>query len=212
MGCDAPGDLASRRLLPRRTSCGPGGPTFYEVWNTRETPAVIDRQSGEPAEEGLVLGPPPLRTRIRVIDFPPEDDRIRNLTPAEAAEKFGEMGDAEAARAAAGAPHPLMHRTQTIDYGIVIEGELTLVVDEGETKLGAGDIVTHARPKSLVRPLSSRCSTASEKARSRNSPWSSRRTFMVQPKRSAGRSQDWQRMKWEFRFCIRASAASMSPT
>lgn len=120
---------------------GPGGPTFYEVWNTRETPAVIDRQSGEPAEEGLVLGPPPGGTRIRVIDFPPEDDRIRNLTPAEAAQKFGEMGDAEAARAAAGAPHPLMHRTQTVDYGIVIEGQLTLVVDEGETKLSAGDIV-----------------------------------------------------------------------
>src|SRR5215470_2575461 len=65
---------------------GPGGPTFYEVWNTRETPAVIDRQSGEPAEDDLVLGPPKTGTRIRVIDFPPEDDRIRTLTQAEAAE------------------------------------------------------------------------------------------------------------------------------
>ncbi|MEU6147702.1 cupin domain-containing protein [Streptomyces sp. NPDC047081] len=120
---------------------GPGGPTFYEVWNTRETPAVIDRQSGEPTEDRLVLGPPEQGTRLRVIDFPPEDDRIRNLTGAEAAEKFGEMGDADAARSTAGAPHPLMHRTQTIDYGIVIEGELTLVLDDGETTLRAGDIV-----------------------------------------------------------------------
>ncbi|WP_220093392.1 cupin domain-containing protein [Actinacidiphila glaucinigra] len=120
---------------------GPGGPIFYEVWNTRQTPAVIDRQSGEPAEDGLVLGPPERGTRIRVIDFPPEDDRIRNLTEAEAAAKFGEMGGADAARSAAGAPHPLMHRTQTIDYGIVIEGELTLVLDEGETVVRTGDIV-----------------------------------------------------------------------
>ncbi len=120
---------------------GPGGPIFYEVWNTRQTPAVIDRQSGEPAEDGLVLGPPERGTRIRVIDFPPEDDRIRNLTGAEAAEKFGEMGGADAARSAAGAPHPLMHRTQTIDYGIVIEGELTLVLDDGETVVRTGDIV-----------------------------------------------------------------------
>ncbi|MEU6256196.1 cupin domain-containing protein [Streptomyces sp. NPDC047043] len=120
---------------------GPGGPTFYEIWNTRQTPAVIDRQSGEPAEDHLVLGPPEHGTRLRVIDFPPEDDRIRSLTGAEAAEKFGEMGGADAARPAAGARHPLMHRTQTIDYGIVIEGELTLVLDDGETTLRAGDIV-----------------------------------------------------------------------
>lgn len=120
---------------------GPGGPTFYEVWSTRETPAVIDRQSSEPAESGLVLAPPKGGTRIRVIDFPPEGDAIRTLTQAEVAEKFGEMGGSDASRAQAGAPHPLMHRTQTIDYGIVLEGELTLVVDRGETTIHAGDIV-----------------------------------------------------------------------
>ena len=88
-----------------------------------------------------MLGPPERGTRIRVIDFPPEDDRIRTLTHAEAAEKFGEMGGADAARSCAGAPHPLMHRTQTIDYGIVIEGELTLVMDKDETTVRSGDIV-----------------------------------------------------------------------
>ena len=31
------------------------GPVFYEVWNTRESPARIDRSSGEPPEAGLVL-------------------------------------------------------------------------------------------------------------------------------------------------------------
>ena len=111
------------------------------MWNTRETPVAIDRQSGEPAESGLVLAPPKGGTRIRVIDFPPEGEAIRRLTAAEAAAKFGEMGGAEAARSSAGAPHPLMHRTQTLDYGIVLEGELTLVVDRGETTVRAGDIV-----------------------------------------------------------------------
>jgi len=120
---------------------GSGGPTFFEVWSTRETPTVIDRQSDEPAEDGLVLAPPKGGTRIRVIDFPPEGDAIRKLTETEAAEKFGEMGGSDAARSKAGAPHPLMHRTQTIDYGIVLEGELTLVVDRGETTIHAGDIV-----------------------------------------------------------------------
>jgi hypothetical protein len=120
---------------------GPGGPTFIEVWSTRETPAMIDRHSGEPAEGGLVLGPPKGGTRIRVIDFPPEGAAVRNLTGAEAAAKFAEMGDAGAARAAQGAPHPLMHRTQTLDYGIVLSGELTLVTDCSEAVVRAGDIV-----------------------------------------------------------------------
>jgi mannose-6-phosphate isomerase-like protein (cupin superfamily) len=120
---------------------GPGGPTFVEVWSTRETPVVIDRQSNEPAESGLVLAPPKGGTRIRVIDFPAESDAIRKLTGSEAAEKFAEMGGTWAARAAQGAPHPLMHRTQTLDYGIVLEGELTLIVDRGETVVRAGDIV-----------------------------------------------------------------------
>jgi uncharacterized cupin superfamily protein len=34
-----------------------------------------------------------------------------------------------------------MHRTQTVDYGIVLQGELTLVVDRGETTVRAGDII-----------------------------------------------------------------------
>lgn len=120
---------------------GPGGPTFFEVWNTGETPAVIDRRSGEPAESGLVLAPPKKGTRIRVIDFPPEGDEIRQLSEAEARQHFSEMGGAEASKSRAGAPHPLMHRTETIDYGIVLEGEMVLVVDRGETTVRAGDIV-----------------------------------------------------------------------
>jgi len=118
---------------------GPGGPTFFEIWNTHETPARIDRLSGDPSEDSLVLSPPKGGTRIRVIDFPPEGDAIRNLTKAGAAEKFSAMGGADAA--VAGAAHPLMHRTQTIDYGIVLEGEMTMVLDEGEATIRAGDIV-----------------------------------------------------------------------
>lgn len=37
--------------------------------------------------------------------------------------------------------HPLMHRTQSIDYGIVLEGEIVLVLDDQEVTLRAGDVV-----------------------------------------------------------------------
>ncbi len=118
------------------------GPLFHEVWNTQATPAPIDAASGEPAEAGITLAPPRHGTRIRVLDIPPEGDGIRTMTPEEAAEHFAEVGAGHASNAAkAGARHALMHRTETIDYGIVLEGELVLIMDEGETTVHAGDIV-----------------------------------------------------------------------
>jgi len=120
---------------------GPGGPTFFEVWHTQETPALIYAQPVEPAENGLVLPPPKSGTRIRVIEFPPEGEEIRRLSGADAVDKFKAMGDEHASTAGGAAPHPLMHRTKTVDYGIVLEGEMTMVLDNDETTIQAGDIV-----------------------------------------------------------------------
>ena len=122
---------------------GAHGPLFYEVWNTRATPAPIDRASGEPAESGIVLAPPLGGTRIRVLDIPPEGDNFAGLSPEEARAHFAEIGAPEASSFGAGAParHAMMHRTETIDYGIVLDGEIVLVLDEGEVTARAGDIV-----------------------------------------------------------------------
>lgn len=119
---------------------GATGPMFYEVWNTRATPAPIDRSSGEPAEEGIILAPPKHGTRIRVLDIPPEGDNFVGMTPEEARAHFAEIGAGDASDAAGGR-HAMMHRTQTVDYGIVLEGELVLIMDIGETLVRAGDIV-----------------------------------------------------------------------
>ncbi|PCD02056.1 cupin [Sphingomonas spermidinifaciens] len=117
------------------------GPLFHEVWATHDTPAPIDAAS-EPEEGSLVLAPPKRGTRLRVLDIPPEGDEIRTMSPEAARAHFAEIGAVEAAGHGDGKPrHALMHRTETIDYGIVLEGELTLVMDVGETVVRAGDIV-----------------------------------------------------------------------
>jgi len=121
---------------------GGSGPTFHEIWNTRETPALIDRDSGEPAEAQLALTPPRQGTRIRVLDIPPETEEMAKIDAATARKHFAEMGAAEASTHAGAQPrHPYMHRTETVDYGIVLDGEITLIVDEGETTVRSGDIV-----------------------------------------------------------------------
>jgi mannose-6-phosphate isomerase-like protein (cupin superfamily) len=144
-GHDAAGNAVILSAAPptRVQVIGQGeGPTFYEVWNTRETPALIDRASGEPFEAQLTLAPPKHGTRIRVLDIPPETASMSRVDPAQAQALFAEIGAADAStHAGSGARHPHMHRTQTIDYGIVLEGEITLLVDEGEVTVKAGDIV-----------------------------------------------------------------------
>ncbi|GAO44676.1 cupin domain-containing protein [Flavihumibacter petaseus] len=120
---------------------GPGGPTFFEVWHTLETPASIALQPAEPEENGLVLPPPKNGTRLRIIEFPPEGEAFRKLMAADTAAEFKSMGSEKTASTGEAAPHPLMHRTKTVDYGIVLEGEITLVLDRGETTIYAGDIV-----------------------------------------------------------------------
>ena len=130
-------------LVPRvRSIGGEHGPLFFEVWNTRATPAPIDHASGEPPESGIQLAPPKHGTRIRVLDIPPDDASFNTLTPEQALSHFAEVGAAEASsHTGTGSPHAFMHRTETIDYGIVLEGEVTLILDVGETIVRAGDIV-----------------------------------------------------------------------
>jgi mannose-6-phosphate isomerase-like protein (cupin superfamily) len=114
---------------------GEKGLVFYEVWNTRETPARIDRASGEPAEARLTLAPPKHGTRIRVLDIPVDDPATANLDAV-----FENIGGKDAYRGAGKGRHASFHRTQSVDYGIVLDGEITLMVDDGETTLYPGDI------------------------------------------------------------------------
>ncbi|KPL67148.1 cupin [Erythrobacter sp. SG61-1L] len=118
------------------------GPLFHEIWNTRETPARIDRASGEPPEQSIQLAPPRNGTRIRILDIPPDDPGLAELTGEQVAAHFAEVGAGEASsHAQSGARHAFMHRTETVDYGIMLEGELTLIMDKGETVIRPGDIV-----------------------------------------------------------------------
>ena len=118
------------------------GPTFYEVWNTRQTPVLIDRASGEPPEDHLTLKPPTGGTRIRIMDIPPETAEMQNIDAETARAHFAEIGAASVStHAGTSSRHPYMHRTESIDYGIVLEGEITLILDVGETTVHAGDVV-----------------------------------------------------------------------
>jgi mannose-6-phosphate isomerase-like protein (cupin superfamily) len=115
------------------------GTVFHEIWNTAGAPAPVD-SGPDPTLKPLELAPPARGSLIRVVDIPP--DSVQNaVTAGEAAAAFAEIGASHAGTGGRDSPHRLMHRTETVDYGIVLSGRLWLVLDEGEVELGPGDIV-----------------------------------------------------------------------
>jgi hypothetical protein len=105
-----------------------------DLWVTHDAPAD-NGGTADPAAREIVLEPPPRGTIVRVVEFPPD---------AQIAGKFDRVKAfaAIAAREALdpdGTRHPGKHRTHSVDYAIVLSGEIWAVLDVGETLLRAGD-------------------------------------------------------------------------
>lgn len=88
-----------------------------------------------------MLPPPRHGTRMRFVDIPPDTAEFLAHGAENMKAAFSQIGDEKASTVQAHSPHPLMHRTETVDYGIVIEGEMTLVLDDSEVLLKPGSVV-----------------------------------------------------------------------
>lgn len=117
------------------------GTVFHEVWSTTQSPAAIPATEADPTLGALKLPPPPNGTRLRFVDIPPDTAEFLANGHERMQAAFGQVGDVAASTVKAGSPHPLMHRTESVDYGVVIEGEMTLVLDEAEVTLRPGSVV-----------------------------------------------------------------------
>jgi quercetin dioxygenase-like cupin family protein len=108
-----------------------GGLKLTEIWETRSAPADNSgaRDAGdherriEPLDGGSVF---------RIIEYPPESVRLKTIDP----EPFFHGMGAQAADAAT-----RRHKTNTVDYCVVLSGEIWAVLDEGEVLLLAGDVL-----------------------------------------------------------------------
>jgi hypothetical protein len=107
------------------------------LWVTDESPAGVSGTADRAARE---IGVPPPRggTIFRFAEFPPSSGDEDLLDHATVLRDFG-IGDDVTPRQPP--RHPLIHRTRTIDYVVVLEGEIHLLLDETEVRLSAGDVV-----------------------------------------------------------------------
>ena len=129
------GPCTSVRSHPNRP-----GHVSTDVWKTTAMPVPITSAELDPTQ-----GPrdfvPPMGTKIRISIVPPEPDAFRSLTPEQAREFFKEGGNPQASTFAQNGRHPFMHRTESVDYAVVLEGEITMLLDEEDVVLKAGDVV-----------------------------------------------------------------------
>jgi len=90
------------------------GADFYEMWNTtRVVPELTSVEDREPSERDFTIMPIAGHL-LRIIDiYPPKE----------------------------GGKRTVMHRTRTLDYVVVIEGEVVLLLDDSEVTLKKGDVV-----------------------------------------------------------------------
>jgi hypothetical protein len=115
--------------LPGRADFG-----LTNLWVTDRTPAdnAVD---GDAAARPVVLEPPAGGSIFRVVEFPPDRAGGFDRRAAFDAMGAGHAMDASAAR------HPGMHKTATVDYAIVLSGEIWAIMDEGETLMRTGDVL-----------------------------------------------------------------------
>jgi quercetin dioxygenase-like cupin family protein len=105
------------------------------AWVTDETPADI-AGTADRADREIAVGPPPSGSILRIVDFPP----IAAGPAVDHANVAREMGLDEK-HGATPPRHAFTHRTRSIDYAIVLEGEIDMLLDDSEVHLAAGDIV-----------------------------------------------------------------------
>lgn len=117
------------------------GLAFHEIWNTAAMPMPIAAGYDEPTEKHAGTAPPKGGTVIRFVDLPPEGPDGPKFDKEQSRALFSVVGLAENADRHKPGRHPLMHRTESIDYGIVLSGEIVLLLDDSEVHLKAGDVV-----------------------------------------------------------------------
>jgi len=95
------------------------GLIISDVWNTQQMPADFEDEKHIP---NTGIPQIPINgTYFRYVTIPPDSELGVEIKENET--------------------HPLMHKTTTLDYVVILSGELYLIMEEGETLLKPGDIV-----------------------------------------------------------------------
>jgi uncharacterized protein len=112
-------------------------PTVAQVmWATDTMPVIVNGEDPATADQFFTAAPAPNGTILRIVDFPPDTEY-----DAEAMAHFLATIVPEGEHQPTVARHFFFHTTHTLDYAIVLDGEIWALMDEGETLMRKGDVL-----------------------------------------------------------------------
>ena len=126
----------------------PGSAVVTELWETRAMPAD-NSGNDEVTDHPFRLAPPRNGSVFRIVEYPPDKERLpvlerqrgNSIVRAHSASEDARERDDDT-RPEPGSPrHPGFHKTSSVDYAIVLSGEIYALMDEGEVLLRAGDVL-----------------------------------------------------------------------
>ena len=124
---------------PPSRSIGEDVGGLFEIWNT-DGGAIQSTDQIDRADIDIILSPLKGGTKFRYFKINPTPEGVPiEMLESLAAEAFKKIG-AEHERVDT-TRHPTMHKTKTIDYIILLEGDVTLLLDEDEVSLKPFDVV-----------------------------------------------------------------------
>ncbi|HLH88753.1 MAG TPA: cupin domain-containing protein [Xanthobacteraceae bacterium] len=124
-----------------RTDPARPGYASTRIWVTEASPPRIPKQFREALLLPHMMTPPPHGSVYRIVTIPPDASWRGKVGASQVAAFFQSMGTPRASTFSRRAPHPYMQKTQTLDFCLILEGEVTLVLDTEEVALKAGDTV-----------------------------------------------------------------------
>lgn len=124
---------------PPARSIGEDVGGLFELWNTDGN--IIDTKDNlDRADQDIILSPPTGGTKFRYFQINPTPEGIpMEIMQEIAADAFDKIGAGH--HRVDTSKHPAMHKTETIDYIILLKGDVTLILDEDEVTLKPHDVV-----------------------------------------------------------------------
>lgn len=124
--------------VPAPNLLQPGGAAnlgLFNLWVVPSMPAVYAGNADTAgADAAITLSPPKGGAVFRIVELPPDSERRWDKQR----EVFQAYGNPEALDHS-GSRHPGFHKTESIDFAIVLEGEVWALMDVGETLMRPGD-------------------------------------------------------------------------
>ena len=124
-------------LYDSRTALKADSPVISSTnfWITDGTPPSLSKE--DTANRPIGVSPPDNGTKLRIVEFAPLDPAVEAKLPSEMILKGVNHPPAK------GIPvsHPMMHRTRSLDYAVVLSGEIDMMLDDTSVHLKQGDVI-----------------------------------------------------------------------